>query len=122
MVYTKRSSALFIIGLILLVIWYLADSNLLSPLFQTTKNKKKLGIIKFNNLSRLTNKPLIALGGINENNIRQLKLINVKGFAGISIDVNEGIKAKPIISDLELHGINFNGMVYNLTKKGLKKV
>ena len=46
----------------------------------------------------------------------------LKGFAGISIDVNEGIKAKPIISDLELHGINFNGMVYNLTKKGLKKV
>ena len=46
----------------------------------------------------------------------------LKGFAGISIDVNGGIKAKPIISDLELHGINFNGMVYNLTKKGLKKV
>ena len=36
----------------------------------------------------------------------------LKGFAGISIDVNEGIKAKPIISDLELHGINFNGATY----------
>ena len=41
----------------------------------------------------------------------------LKGFVGISIDVNGGIKAKPIISDLELHGINFNGMVYNLTKR-----
>ena len=56
----------------------------LSPLFRTNKSKKKLGIIKFNNLSKLTNKPLIALGGINKINIKQLKLINVSGFAGIS--------------------------------------
>ena len=56
----------------------------LSPLFNTNKNKKKLGIIKFNNLSKLTNKPIIALGGINNINIKQLKLIKVSGFAGIS--------------------------------------
>ena len=56
----------------------------LSPLFKTKKTKKKLGIIRFNNLSKLTNKPVIALGGINKKNINQLKLINVSGFAGIS--------------------------------------
>ncbi len=56
----------------------------LSPIFKTSKSKKKLGIIRFNNLSNLTNKPIIALGGINKINIRQLKLINIKGFAGIS--------------------------------------
>jgi len=56
----------------------------LSPLFQTNKNKNKLGIVKFNNLSKLTNKPLIALGGINKGNIKQLKLINATGFAGIT--------------------------------------
>ncbi len=56
----------------------------LSPLFKTNKTKKKLGIIKFNNLSKLTNKPIIALGGINKINIKQLKLININGFAGIS--------------------------------------
>ena len=56
----------------------------LSPLFETNKSKKKLGIIKFNNLSRRTNKPLVALGGINKKNIKQLKLINISGFAGIS--------------------------------------
>ena len=56
----------------------------LSPLFETTKSKKKLGIMKFNNLSKLTNRPIIALGGINNVNIKQLKLININGFAGIS--------------------------------------
>ena len=56
----------------------------LSPLFKTNKSNYKLGVIKFNNLSKLTRKPLIALGGINKNNIKQLKLINVNGFAGIT--------------------------------------
>ena len=56
----------------------------LSPLFETNKSKTKLGIIKFNNLSRQTNKPLVALGGISKKNIKQLKLINISGFAGIS--------------------------------------
>ena len=56
----------------------------LSPLFKTTKSKNKLGIIKFNNLSKLTKKPLIALGGINKNNIKLLKLVNADGFAGIT--------------------------------------
>ena len=40
--------------------------------------------MKFNNLSKFTKKPLIALGGINESNIKQLKLINGEGFAGIT--------------------------------------
>ena len=56
----------------------------LSPLFKTNKSKKFLEILKFNNLSKFTKKPLIALGGINKNNINKLKLINVQGFAGIS--------------------------------------
>ena len=56
----------------------------LSPIFQTNKSKKKLGIIKFNNLSKFTKISLIALGGINQNNIKQLNLININGFAGIS--------------------------------------
>ena len=56
----------------------------LSPLFKTKKSSKFLGIMKFNNLSKFTKKPLIALGGINENNIKQLKLINGEGFAGIT--------------------------------------
>ena len=56
----------------------------LSPLFKTQKTNKVLGIMKFNNLSKFTKRPLIALGGINKNNIKQLKLINREGFAGIT--------------------------------------
>ena len=55
----------------------------LSPLFKTNKSNKFLGIKKFNNLSKLTKKPLIALGGINKSNIKLLKLIKGVGFAGI---------------------------------------
>ena len=63
----------------------------LSPLFKTNKSDKKLGVIKFNNLSRLTNIPVIALGGIDKFNIKQLKLINVNGFAGISYFIKKNI-------------------------------
>jgi thiamine monophosphate synthase len=40
--------------------------------------------MKFNNLSKFTKKPLNALGGINKNNIKQLKLIKGEGFAAIT--------------------------------------
>ena len=56
----------------------------LSPLFKIKKTNKLLGIIRFNNLSKFTKKSLVALGGINKNNIKQLKLINAEGFAGIT--------------------------------------
>ena len=55
----------------------------LSPIFKTNKNTKYLGIIKFINLSKYTRKPVIALGGINNDNIKSLKLINLYGFAAI---------------------------------------
>ena len=56
----------------------------LSPLFMTKNYKKKLGIIKFNILTRLTKKKIIALGGINKNNIKKIKITNAYGFSGIS--------------------------------------
>lgn len=60
----------------------------ISPLFKT-KNKKNLGIYKFNQLNSLTNKKVIALGGINNNNLNKLKLIKVDGFASISYIQNK---------------------------------
>ena len=54
----------------------------LSSIFK--KNKNFLGINKFNLLSLLSKKPFIALGGISNNNLKKLDLINCKGFAGIS--------------------------------------
>ena len=58
------------------------DAIFLSSLFK--KNKNFLGINKFNLLSLLSKKQFIALGGISNNNLKKLDLINCKGFAGIS--------------------------------------
>ena len=54
----------------------------ISSLFK--KNNNFLGLIKFNNLLKLTKKKCIALGGISSKNINQLKLSSSIGFAGIS--------------------------------------
>ena len=57
----------------------------LSPLFLTKNKKNILGVKKFNLLSNHTKKKVIALGGINANNISKLNLTNSYGFASISL-------------------------------------
>jgi thiamine-phosphate pyrophosphorylase len=54
----------------------------LSSLFK--HNKNHLGINKFKLLSNLTNKKIVALGGITKKNKKKLELLNCFGFAGIS--------------------------------------
>ena len=54
----------------------------LSSLFK--KDKNFLGVNKFKLFSLLSKKPFIALGGISNNNLKKLNLINCSGFAGIS--------------------------------------
>ena len=54
----------------------------LSSIFK--KNKNFLGIYRFKLLSYLSKKPIIALGGISNNNLKKLNLTNCLGFAGIS--------------------------------------
>ena len=54
----------------------------LSSLFK--KNKNYLGINKFKLLSCLSSKPLVALGGLSNNNLKKLSLTSCFGFAGIS--------------------------------------
>lgn len=56
----------------------------ISPLFLTKSYKKNLGIVKFNLLSKISKKPVIALGGIRKNNINKIKLIKAIGFSGIT--------------------------------------
>ena len=48
------------------------------------KNKNYLGINKFKLISNLTKKKVVALGGISNENINKLKLLNNSEFAGIS--------------------------------------
>ena len=54
----------------------------LSSLFK--KNKNYLGINKFKLLSKLTRTKIVSLGGISNNNLKKLKLLNNPDFAGIS--------------------------------------
>ena len=54
----------------------------LSSIFK--QNKNYLGINRFKLISLLSDKPVIALGGISVKNLKKLKLINCLGFAGIS--------------------------------------
>ena len=48
------------------------------------KNKNYLGLNRFKLISKLTDKKIIALGGLNKNNLKFLDLTNCSGFAGIS--------------------------------------
>ena len=57
----------------------------LSPIFYVKKTKGYLNIHKFNYLSHSNNINTFALGGISKKNIRKLKLIDTKGFGGISL-------------------------------------
>jgi thiamine-phosphate pyrophosphorylase len=56
----------------------------ISPIFFNPKNKYFLDIVKFNYLGLTTKNKIIALGGINENNLKRLKCTNTTGFASIS--------------------------------------
>ena len=61
----------------------------LSPIFKINKIKSFLGINKFNILSKLTNKKVVALGGINERNINKIKLLKCDGYASIKYLTNK---------------------------------
>ncbi len=54
----------------------------LSSIFKTNKNF--LGLNRFNLMSKLTRKKIIALGGISKKNLKKLNLTKASGFAGIS--------------------------------------
>ncbi len=49
------------------------------------KNKNYLGFYKFKKLSKITNKNIIALGGINNKNLKMMNLLNIKGYAAINL-------------------------------------
>ena len=55
---------------------------IISSIFK--KNKNYLGLNKFKLISRLTDKKIIALGGLNKTNLKYLNLTNCSGIAGIS--------------------------------------
>ncbi len=56
----------------------------IAPVFKTEKKTNYLGFIKFNHLYRKSSAQIIALGGINEKNIKRFNCTNIQGFAGIN--------------------------------------
>ena len=61
------------------------SSIFLSSIFKNNKYKKFLGIYKFLKLMKLTKKDIVCLGGINEKNIKKVKLIDLNNIASISM-------------------------------------
>ena len=68
------------------------DEIFLSPIFKTEKQKKYLDIIKFNLQTLVTNKKIIALGGVNFNNLKRVNLTKSKGIASITWIKKNGLK------------------------------
>ena len=64
----------------------------ITPIFYNPKNKTYLDIVRFNYLNLTTKINSIALGGINEENLKKLKCTKVIGFAGISWIKKTGLK------------------------------
>jgi thiamine-phosphate pyrophosphorylase len=56
----------------------------LSPIFKVKKKNSFLNIIKFNFLTLNRKIKFVALGGINNNNLNKLNLLNICVYAGIS--------------------------------------
>ena len=64
----------------------------LSPIFKTEKQKQYLDIIKFNLQTLATNKKIIALGGVNLNNLKRINLTKSEGVASITWIKKNGLK------------------------------
>jgi len=73
------------------------DAIFLSPVFYMKKYKKFLNIYKFNLLSNISKIDFMALGGINDNNIRKLRLLNIKGFGGIRMFKKKPAYKRPVL-------------------------
>ena len=68
----------------------------LSPIFQVSKKNNYLGLFNFRNLVSKTKIEIIALGGINEFNIKKLKISGCSGFASISHIKKTAQKSGPL--------------------------
>ena len=64
-----------------------ADLVFISPVFMSSSHdsKQHLGTIRLGLLARLFKKDVIALGGINKNNIARLRSLPISGCAGIDM-------------------------------------
>ncbi len=70
----------------------------ISPIFKTSKSKDFLSTTRFNLMILNEKSNFIALGGINTNNYKKLKLVSIVGFAGIRWIKKNGLrKLRPFL-------------------------
>ena len=60
------------------------DYLFISPIFKVNKKKDFLGIVRFNILAQKFNQNIVALGGINKDNLNMIKNLKNYSFASIS--------------------------------------
>ena len=73
----------------------------LAPIFKVSKKKNYLNIHRFNSLSKNEDVKIIALGGINQKNVKKINLLKCYGFAGISWIKKNGLnKFRPFLNCL----------------------
>ncbi len=70
-----------------------AEEIFISSVFK--KNKNYLGINKFRIIKTRSKSKIIALGGINKDNLKKIRLINIYGFAGIEFFKKKAPKKGP---------------------------
>ena len=75
------------------------SSIFLAPIFKVNKKNNHLGINRFNLLTLDRDTNFIALGGVNQKNVRKINLLNCAGFSGISGIKKTGltIKIRPVL-------------------------
>ena len=66
------------------------DYLFISPIFKISKKKDFLGIVKFNILAQKFNQNIVALGGINKDNLKMIN--NMKDYSFASISYIKNIK------------------------------
>ena len=74
------------------------ETTMLSPLFYNKKYSKNkiLNIPKFNLIAKNWKTNICALGGINNSNLKKLKMINGNGAAFVSLVYDCNLKKKPL--------------------------
>lgn len=61
------------------------DTIFISPIFKTKNHQRGLGVYKFKHLMNLTKKKVVCLGGVNQKNLKKLKMLGINNIAAISM-------------------------------------
>ena len=70
------------------------------------------GVVKFNLMSKITKKSVVALGGIRKDNLNKLKMVNADGFSGITCSIRY-MKNSLTQNDIQILVNNLNVKNFN---------